>query len=405
MRVTVLDTFKEGDATGVLCRTNLYDYISDLPKNYEEYFIQRGIVTNKYLDRIWETVAQSKHIPQIVLVSDDRFRAVPVGNEFGLGIQLKILDGLQRTKRLKIIFDAVQFIEGKFEDDGEVSPARVARKWRLDLQKIECSQSLFAAILETKRTNERGFLKSLLKETRIGLEVWFGLSTEQQIQKMLILNAGHKSVNIKHQIELLFFNYLPILQRHMLGIEIIREKDTSTIIYSKKREAGQFHFAHLISAFVSLHDGRAVTTNSDFSVSQSFADPTEDEYLDVDESLIADFAETIAGLDRAFHDPDGIKWIGREVVLVGLFGAIGHWADESDTSRVKALAAFCQRLPEFRQLANLTEFERQRNSLELSKVNIGNKNKRAVFDGVLLFLSQPKPVKLDWRQLFRAGER
>jgi hypothetical protein len=404
MQVKILDTFEEGDATGVLCRTNLLEYISALPTNYEEYFVQRGIVSNKYLDRLWETVSQSKHIPQIVLVSEANKQDFTVGAEIELANELKILDGLQRTKRLKVICDAATFIERDFDDDDELSVVQIARKNRKALKDIDCPQTLFASMVETKRTLSDGnTLKSVLQDTRIGLEIWFDLSTAQQIQKMLVLNAGHKSVNIKHQIELLFFSYLSVLQNHLPGTEILREREVSTISYSRNRTAGQFHFAHLISAFVSLNDSKAVTTNSDFSVGQSFIDPEEDQYLNVNEDLIAAFAGAMSEIDKAFTDDLGVKWIGREVVLVGILGAIGQWADELSLSKEEALERFSSRIDQFQRCSNLLDFESERNSLDLSKVNFGNKNKRAVFDAVTDFLKSQRPEPITWANYFRGG--
>ncbi|HHQ4526105.1 TPA: hypothetical protein ACSP1O_004060, partial [Aeromonas veronii] len=65
---------------------------------------------------------------------------------------------------------------------------------------------------------------------------------------MLVLNAGHKPVNIKHQLELLFQNLLPIFEGVKSGdVRIVREKNISSAEFSKTREVGIYHFSHLIS--------------------------------------------------------------------------------------------------------------------------------------------------------------
>lgn len=72
MRVHVLDRFQERNSEGVLCRVELADYVSNLPDGFRDYFVQRGITANRYLDNLWETIVEKKHIPLMVLVADEK---------------------------------------------------------------------------------------------------------------------------------------------------------------------------------------------------------------------------------------------------------------------------------------------------------------------------------------------
>lgn len=70
MRLQFLDRIEEEGASCLLCKTTLKEYIEAVPDDFQDFFVQRGIVTNKFLDQLWETLTQNKHIPTIVIVAD-----------------------------------------------------------------------------------------------------------------------------------------------------------------------------------------------------------------------------------------------------------------------------------------------------------------------------------------------
>ena len=398
MQLSVLDKFEEEDAVCLLCRTSLRNYVEALPGDFKEYYIQRGIVSNRFLDNLWDTIAKKRHIPAIVLVAEQSIPSVGVGEVLELNSKFKVLDGLQRSSRIKEAWDAVNFIR-TIHDDGQSPAVRVARRFSEDLKEIEISSALFQRILTTHREGIDIF--SLFEDNHVWLEIWFNLSDSKQIQKMLVLNAGHKSVNIKHQVELLFVGYLELLEKSLGKASIIREKEQSSISYSKNRKPGLFHFSHLISAFVSLNSGKPITTNADFSAARSFEDfEDSDSLLGTDEKLLLEFADTLTDLDAKLTDDLGIKWLGREVVLVGIFGAIGAFAQKHNQTLHDALHLFRAKSELFVASLNLLEFEHVRNGLDLSKVNLGSVNKSAVFDATSQFLEQPTRAQIEWRRHF-----
>lgn len=409
MDLFCLDAKTEGNAKCFLSRATLEEYVCGLPKNFEDYFVQRGIVSNKYLDNLWDTISHEKHIPQIVLVSNSEVEAAPGETLTVPQEKISILDGLQRSKRLKILWDTSDFIDNSLSDTPETDPMGVARQHSKKLKELECTPRTFKSLLLTKRERPREPLTRFFKKNSLWLEVWSNLNREEQIKKMLILNAGHKSVNIKHQIELLFINYLPTLEKLLPNSTIFREKHLSSISYSKNRESGQFHFSHLISSFESLSRGTAITTNSDFSANKSFEDTATsdelyDEYLDSGVNIMNEFAITLSELDNSLRTKDGVRWIGREVVLVGIFGSIGLFAENNlSGNKIAALRHFREHISEFSNKINLKEFEEERNDLELSKVNIGNVNKRAVFEATRSFLENPAGFHPDWKKLFSSN--
>lgn len=404
MRLTFLDKIEEDGATCLLCRTTLRDYVSSLEDDFQDYFVQRSIVTNRFLDQLWETVSRKRHIPTIVLVVNDQELNLQTGEQFQIGSEIKILDGLQRSARLNAIWKTLVFLETEFVDDPGLSGARLARKNSSRLKELGCAPSLFTKMLSTKRNQQQGeSLYDYFEENFIWLEVWVGLTEAEQVKKMLILNAGHKTVNIKHQIELLFIEYLPFLQKAIPNAKVYRERDVSSQSYSKNRRPGDFHFAHLISAFESLNSAKPITTNSEFSAAKSFASSDEtdsDELSSVDLETMQQFALTISKLDTRLSDKTGVTWLGREVVLVGLFAAIGKYAKDNYEPPLSGLKHFDEHLDNYVGSLNLADFEEFRNSLDLSKVNIGAKNKKAVYEATLEFLEAPMLEDFDWQRHF-----
>lgn len=125
MELTVLDSIREGDAICLLCKASLYEYVTSLPADFRDFYIQRGIVTNRFLDNLWDTLAKKKHIPSIVLVAGPNIRDQKIGASFDLGSDFKVLDGLQRSHRLREIWDTVKYIDNGFVDQGGYSCCEV----------------------------------------------------------------------------------------------------------------------------------------------------------------------------------------------------------------------------------------------------------------------------------------
>lgn len=403
MQVTLLDSISEGTASCLLVRTNLLEYIMHLPDDFEDYFVQRGIVLNRYLENLWDTLIEERHIPSIVLNLMGDVPNIASGRNINIANDYRILDGLQRTKRLKVIWETYLLVGQLMNGSSDAAPAVLARRNSEKIKEIGSNTRLFSQILKDKRADTD--LELLLSKNTIWLELWIGLDQADQIRKMLILNAGHKSVSIKHQIELLFIDYLDIFQSELGDLTISREKEISSISYSKKREPGHYHFPHLISAFESLNAASPITTNADYSAERTFSNLPDIEILDVDPALLKAFAKSLKALDTSFEDKIGAQWIGREVVISSIFAAVGWFALHSKQERAWALDQFCGRTSQLREVANLEEFEAQRNRLQLSKVNIGVKNRRAVYSALRDFLQNENPAPIDWESAFEATDR
>lgn len=409
MQLKILDSVVEGDehrrggATCYLCKASLMAYIQSLPIGFRDFYIQRDIVNNAFLDKLLDSIVQRAHIPNIVLVANNDIS--PSGSIIDIGSDYSILDGLQRTHRLKEILDVYNYIVEFIHDDQSLSAASISRRYSKDLIKNKYSNKTFQKVLNLHR--EKVNISKLFEENIIWLEVWSNLSENQKIQKMLILNAGHKAVNIKHQIELLFWANFALFERELGTGNVVREKDKTSITYSKTRRAGEFHFSHLVSAFVSLKEGRAINTNADFSANLTFNDGEEGDVdlTNVSEDHLKAYTGVLRQLDASLTDDVGIRWLGREVVLVGLFAALGAYSRESNDSIVDVLNGFSSSIPVFTRILNLENYEWEKDKLEHSKINVGNVNRRAVYMAVLAFLRDKKDDPISWDKHFRVDDK
>ena len=407
MILKVIDTFEERGAKGYFCRVGALDFVESLPINFKDYFVQRGIVSNRYLDTLWETLEQRLHIPIIVIVGDPSNDKLPNPELLG---NWKILDGLQRTNRLKIIVDTARFIDQ--EMTGEIGISRnghldvrgLTKRYKSRLNAFDCPPVLFAKMVRAKAENPNILLLDIIAENTLWLELWVGLTENEQIRKMLLLNAGHKSVSIKHQIELLFSSYLPIFNNAFPG-GIVREREQSSMAYSKRRTQGQFFFAHLVTAFESLKLGKPVSTNADFAADvANEGQSSADTFIDISESDLYDFCDFLKVLDREFSDDIGIRWLGREVVLAGLFAAIGVSSKQAKVPYSQIYENLSSDVSGLKKWLNLEQFEVVRNSQDTGSVNIGNMNKNAVMLAIKDYLDNNHTDAVNWSWYFKPNK-
>lgn len=383
MRLKILDKKMESSATCYLCRVDLNTYIESIPDTYKDFDVQRGIVSNRYLDHLAETIHERKHIPPIVLIAD----RVSETNETLEVNDYRILDGLQRTHRLKIIWEMVGFlVDQRVNDFKFESAGKFMRTHSKEIRALGGDLKLVNNLIEFDCLNIQKRQDFFSKNT-LWLEVWTGLDQAAQIDKMLLLNAGHKSVNIKHQLELLFLSTLLKLDDIApKGVQFIREKDQSSIQYSKNRKLGQYHSSHMISALIAMSAGKIISTNNDLVSDMQF---DQSDYVELVEGfnlqMIKKFIQFLYSFDCLLHkiyDDLGVKWLGREVVLIGIFAAIGEYSQEMSQSPIQTLNELDSNLSKLIQALKLKNFEVERNDLELNKINIGKVNKKAVFQAM-----------------------
>jgi hypothetical protein len=411
MNGKILATRAEGPSHCHLCEISLEEYVAGLDAAYQDYDIQREIVSNVYLDRLVDTVLAKGHIPPIVLVVAAKDFDRNVGD---VAISdFKILDGLQRTFRLQAIRKTIQFCIDHLESEEdylEWSKFKFSREFSSDLSKINSNTSVLRAVLEAKAKHGVEFLKDSYSKNPQWFEVWVNLSLSDEVRKMLTLNAGHKPVRPRHQLELLFLNLLPVLrEQETEEFTVVREKQVGATQFSKNRECGTFHFAHIITSLLSLAEAKPVPPST--TVIQDIQSNEEgiDKYSELlTPEFLQSFIHFLIHLDQTISEQypkNGAQWMGREIVLSGLFGGIGNSAVSNEKSREEVMNQFAQIIEDDPEILALDKFEKARNSMELSKVNIGNVNRKAVFLATKALLADDPPSELEWERFFKGGSK
>ncbi|MEA5096470.1 MAG: hypothetical protein VB128_16075 [Sedimentibacter saalensis] len=423
-KVKILD-FLEENYQGAsrkcfLVSGSLKEFIENLSNDYREYDVQREIVTNVYLDNLIDTVVKKGHIPSIILVADTY--SISTDNEININ-SFKILDGLQRTYRLKIIWDTVKLFLNIAKDDKNIinlNAFDISTKYRSNLKEINSSVIIFEKIKTSFITQYNENLAAFEEEffnNKQWFEIWMDLSLKEQIEKMLIANAGHKQVSIRHQLELIFLHLLPYFekqqQEHVGDFKLIREKEMSSIRFSKVREKGWFHFSHLISSILSFAKGVPLTTNADLVIevqNNSSTIMTEEyDYKEYYNYFNYDFLNNVVDFLIKFDDhlqryygENGIKWIGKEGVLIGIFASLGKYSKvyhESDSSAI--FHTFLNLLERNESILEIEKYEYYKNQIDISKVNIGSIVKQAVMKGIdQIITNRDSVLPIDWSICF-----
>jgi len=158
----------------------------------------------------------------------------------------------------------------------------------------------------------------------------------------------------------------------------------------------------LISSLISFLEKKPVTTNTTFISKVQDDDYKLKEFSEVfSYSFLEKFLDSVYKLDLAANESFkevGLQWLGREVSLVSVFSAIGANSKTEDEfiSLVDSLSSNFGK-------CNLIEYEKCRNSVDLAKVNIGNINKKNIFEAFQKFFDDGMNSEINWISIF-AGE-
>jgi len=393
-----------------LCEATLEEYITELPEDYYRYDIQRGIESNVYLDNLIDTVLKNRHIPPIVLVvENDDYQYNKFSTYESLKIRkFKILDGLQRTYRLKIIWDTILLFQKLMRKEDHLYGQRgfsLSKKYARELYEINSSAGLLFKIIHYHENN-REPVEYCFQRNKQWFEVWADLHPKEQVHKILLLNAGHKQLKVRHQLELLFLNLIPRLQRISDGrFTLIREKEKTSAAYSRYRKQGQFYFSHIISAILSFMASKPITPNTHLlqKLQKERTDTeTRLQFFDHDYEFFENLVSLLTKLDGVSKEYNE-TWLGKESTLTGIFGALGKYEKERSLP-VKALFdKVADKLQANRKLLNLGEYDKAFRFLETGKVRIGSVHRKAVFSGFYDFLvnmDSDDYTSINWQKYF-----
>jgi len=395
--------------TCYICEGTLEEYVKSIPDRYKEYDIQRGIIKNNvYLDKLTKTILENKFIPSIVLVANKDDDITIENNTLILKNQsYKILDGLQRSYRIKQIYQAYNLYLNLVNEDKKsfietLTKYKISREFKKKLDNYKTDISYLWFIIEFYKNNKIN--KSIFKDFIQWFEVWVGLDKNEQINKMLVLNAGHKSMDLKHQLELLFLNVVP--EKYLN--EFIRSKDISSATFYKKKEKGDLHLTHFISALIAFDKSVPILVNQQY-LQEIHENPdieleeVKKYFMENNLELFIDFLKSLDELIETTYGKTGLEWIGRESVLIGLFAAFGKYFELNYNNDIQKLAQCLNNIKELLEEniknINIEAFNDAKTSVNIAKVNIGDLFKYSTYYYFCQMLIH-RNSNLAWKMIF-----
>lgn len=409
MNLEVLDTKQVNGKTWALCKGNLLQYLNGLKTDFFEFSVQRKIVNNVYLDNIYSSVERGEPFPPITLTYADTILPNSKGDFIEIDeSKIEILDGLQRTYRLWIIIFFKKLIETNGVTDLK-SLAEAARKTsdgEVVLQNRFITPKFIKSFFDIKE--DKLYIDRLVDSYSnfdVYFNIWTGLDDKAIIRRMLVLNAGQKSVSSTHQFELLFLHFFEDNKlKYNPEIKLVREKDKQYRDVQKgKRKIGEYLMSSVVIALQSFINGKQLR------ISPANMINLDDNKLLNDQTLANYFnAQTLSDFINILYDFDKIisrksdkyvKWYGKDTTLSGVFGAMGAYLiDSNKIPKVEDIKSLISQFNECPDPFKLDDYyDAYENKLATTKVNVGNAVRKAIFNYTKDFLSKGKS---DWCQYF-----
>lgn len=384
----------QNDKSWYLATCNLFDYLQSIKPDSFDYDIQRRIVKNSFLDKLWESVISEEPFPAITITVHDAHEkdGILTINDYD------ILDGLQRTFRLWSIVYLHGIVEqNKICDVKEI--INIMKEDKIGNRILESgimNRTIVRKLLDQKSEEELHKIINAYKRFEIVLYVWTGLNDDEIIKKMLILNAGQRSVSSTHQFELMFLHYFSQLSIPH-GVRIIREKDSDYFaVKNKDRQCGQFLMSSIIIALQSFLEKEPIRIQpanalriDDSVVQMSYAD-----YFSKDNLSL--FIQMLYNFDRRLSGHAISQWLMKDTTLSGIFAAVGKYLEKRECAAEGKLQDINECLNRIDQ--NNIQYEKFKvayNNLSSTSINIGNVLRKGIFNFFLdLFMGK----QTDWEK-------
>lgn len=400
MKITILrEKELQNGKKWYLAVCNLLEYIESLKDEFFNYDIQRRIVKNSYLDKLWTTISSGYPLPSITLTAN-----VKEDIDNSSVDEFEILDGLQRSFRLW----AIKYLDDLLKRMNTQDVSFLIEEMRKDEngKRLLDSKVINRSILRKLLTDDKiniGNLMNCYAQQDIVLNIWSGLNDEEIINKMLMLNAGQRSVSSTHQFELMFLHYFKKLEVPK-GVQIIRERDDEYFSVKKKeRKCGQLLMSSIIIAIQSLIERKPVRIQmvNALRINDSVVEESSASFFTKDN--LETFINLLLELDKKFYDDQIGSWIMKDTTLSGLFAAIGAVYNQEWTYNVPSMLDFIHNkiMVLNDENINYNEFQGAYNNLSSVTVNIGNAVRKAVYIYFKnLFLKKP----MFWQEAFNRNE-
>lgn len=384
-----------GRVTWSLASCNLYDYLDELDTTIFDFDVQRRIVANTYLDKLWDAIESGEPIPAFTLTSSSS-----INGSATLDLnKTEILDGLQRTYRLW----AIWFVERIVEKIGkDFSTLYNAIKETEDGARLIESKVISRSKVRRLVENECEYLESLIKAFKnydITLNIWTGLTDEEIVRKMLVLNAGQRSVSSTHQFELLFLHCFRNL-KPIKGVRIVREKDSDYgKIKTGYRKTGDLLMSSVVIAIQSYIEKtplRIAQVNK-LRIDDSIVPENSSIFFNNDN--LEQFIKLLSGIDVKFFNNKEINtWLMKDTTLSGLFAALGYVSDSSKRINENTSVRDSLKLLSIESI-DKPGFDESYKSLSSVSTNVGNAVRKAIF---CYFKALFTDSKISWNEAFRS---
>ena len=218
--------------------------------------------------------------------------------------------------------------------------------------------------------------------------IWTGLDDQAIIRRMLVLNAGQKSVSSTHQFELLFLHFFEDNKLdYNKTVTLIREKDKRFRDVSQgKRELGEYLMSSVVIALQSFINGKQLRIQNKNLINLDDNKLLNDEKLAnyFNASTLSEFINQLYNLGEVLSRKnfDYVKWYGKDTVLSGVFGAIGSFMiDERGYAEVPSIERIILKIDQYKEPFKLKEYyDAYENKLASTKVNVGNAVRKAIFN-------------------------
>lgn len=325
----------------IYAKSDIQTYVALVGADFDEFIVQRRRVKHKAYTRMRQDIIAGTLLPAITLaikkdfipeISKANGDAVEIARLLSLPNRVNILDGLQRTHTLiDVLKDGIE----------------------------------------------------LDKNQTILLEFWLEKDIRNLIYRIIVLNAGQKPMSMRHQIELLFYSTIDILQKAIPGLEVFTERDEARRTRPKKYSLDRLSLAYY--AYLT----KSPEIDKDNLIAQQLQ---EDEILAEGEEKFGEKFDRFVALLNTFtsldekvsqlYPTDGLVWIGSENVMLTFFAAAANFETRPE-GRQRIDEAMAHLLREFNPGSDPMALEQYRSIIQgvnVRKVNVGFATRKLLFN-------------------------
>lgn len=357
----------------ILGKVSLLEYIKSLTEENFRYEIQRGIVSNPFLDTILDAVVENKPLAPVSLVSkdfEDGDKALSIN-------QFNILDGLQRTFRFWIYYQLAKLAKEKNSNDYRL----VTKEFKTicDDYSLAVSPRQVRGLFKHDNAINVWNLNELYSNFDLYLYIWTDLSVDQEIKQMLILNAGQKQMSLNHQFELI---YMRLFEENTFDegkIKILRSKDGKIT----NRNIGEYSMSTVIIGVQSLVNMKPMRLSRDMLYKDDFQNDMLLSSMDgvFTIGFVRKFLDMFNILDKKISvNQEYSNWFAKDTTISGMMAGIGQHIQALNHDSSYVLANLSQSVESIvgAEAFRLDEYNKVYSELSGAKVNIGKVLRRAV---------------------------